>query len=131
MRRRLITALALIVLAAPMGVSANEGGGKKAKQSYLPLRTVAASIVRTNGRRGVLTVEVGIDATDAALRDKAELYQPMLRSAYVSALQPYALGLGQRKAPNADYISLTLQRETDKVLGQKGAKLLLGTILVN
>ena len=33
--------------------------------------------------------------------------------------------------PDADYISRELQRITDVMLGKKGAKLLLGTILVN
>ena len=33
--------------------------------------------------------------------------------------------------PNADYLAQMLQKETDRVVGQKGAKLLLGTILIN
>ena len=132
MHRRLFFALlAASALLAPLPGRAEEGGGQKTKQPYLPLPAVAVSVFRQGGRRGVLTVEVGVDVRDSRLRNRIELYQPLLNSAYVSALQPYALGLGPGEPPNADYISLTLQRETDRVLGRSGAKLLLGSILIN
>ncbi len=92
---------------------------------------MTVSIVRPDGRRGVLTVEVGIDVPNPGLRDRADLYLPLLNSAYVSALQPYALGLSPGQPPNADYISMVLQRATDQTLGRRGAKLLLGSILLN
>ena len=87
--------------------------------------------MRASGRRGVLTVEIGLDVPDAKLRDGLELYLPLLYSAYVSALQPYALGLAPGQPANADFISITLQRETDRVLKRRGAKVLLGSILLN
>ena len=129
MRRSVLTVLIVLALAAPLGAHAE--GGKKTKPTYLPLETLAASVRNVAGRRGVLTVEVGLDAPDPKLRDQLELYQPLLRSAYVSALQPYALSLNPGSLPSADYIALTLQRETDRVLGVRGAKLLLGSILIN
>jgi hypothetical protein len=131
MRRSLICAVLAITALGVAPVRAEEGGGKKSKQSYVQLQTVAVSTTRPGGLRGVLTVELGLDVPDAALRDKVDLYVPLLRSAYVSALQPYGLGLPPGNPPNADYISITLQRETDRVLGRHGAKLLLGSILVN
>lgn len=132
MRRLLTCACFAVLLAAPLASHAGEGeGGPKKKPAYLALSTVAASVQRAGGRRGVLTVEVGLDTPEPALRDKVELFQPYLRSAYLSVLQPYALGLPPGGVPSADYISLTLQRETDKVLGRKGARVLLGTILIN
>ena len=124
-----VFALSLGTLSPPVGAHAE--GGKKAKPAYLPLETLAASVRRPNGRRGVLTVEVGLNAPDPQLRDKLELYQPILRSAYVGALQPYALSLTPGAPPSADYIAMTLQRETDRILGARGAKLLLGSILIN
>ena len=129
MRRSVLIVVAVLTLASPLGAHAE--GGKKAKPTYLPLETLAASVRNSAGRRGVLTVELGLDAPDPKLRDRLELYQPLLRSAYVSALQPYAIGLNPGSPPNADYIALTLQRETDRVLGVRGAKLLLGSILIN
>lgn len=130
-RRLLLVALAASAMLAPALGHAQEGGGKRAKQPYLAMHSVAISSVRPDGRRGVLTVEVGVDVKDPGLRDRVELYLPLLNSAYVSALQPYALGLSAGQPPNADYISITLQRETDRVLGRRGAKLLLGSILLH
>lgn len=126
---RFALALAMgLALCAP--AAAHAGEAKKAKSPYVQLDTLAAGSVRLNGHRGVLTVEVGVYADNAALRDKVDLYIPVLRSAYVSALQPYALSIPPGSPPSADYIGMTLQRETDKVLG-RGAKVLLGSILLN
>lgn len=133
MRRRvfLTAILASAAASAAWAQEGGEGGGKKGKPSYLQLKTVAVSIVRANGRRGVLTVEVGLDVPDPRFRDQLDLYLPLLYSAYVSALQPYGLGLAPGQPPSADFISITLQRETDRVLRRRGAKVLLGSILVN
>ncbi len=130
-RRLLLAALAATALTAPALGHAQEGGGPKQKPSYLSLKPVTVTMVRPDGRRGVLTVDVGIDIPDPRLRDDADLYMPLLNSAYVSALQPYALGLAPGQLPNADYIAMVLQRATDQVLKRRGAKLLLGSILTN
>ena len=86
---------------------------------------------RPDGRRGVLTVEAGIDVPDERLRDRASISQPRLRAAYVQFLEIYAGGLPPGAPPNADYVAQQLQLQTNKVLGQPGAKLLIGTILIN
>jgi len=78
-----------------------------------------------------MTVEVGVDIPDANLRSRVNLSEPRLRAAYVQMLQLYASGLSPGAAPDADYISRTLQQQTDTVLGMRGAKLLLGAILMN
>jgi hypothetical protein len=135
-RRMLLAALAALAFAPGAMAWAEEGGeggegAPRRKQPYLQLPTVAVSIVRATGRRGVLTVEVGLDVPDPKMRDSLGLYLPRLSSAYVGALQPYALGLSPGQPPNADYISTVLQRETDRVLGRRGARLLLGSILLN
>jgi hypothetical protein len=127
--RRLLTCAVLI--AALAGPHAAAGAEKKAKEPYVQLQTLAVSTLRDDGRRGVLTVEVGLDAPDAGLRDRIDLYTPLLRSAYISALQPYGLGLAPGALPSADFIEITLQRETDRVLGRRGARVLLGSILIN
>jgi hypothetical protein len=120
---------AAVLLAAAGAAHADDKG--KTKQSYVQLQTLAVSTMRASGRHGVLTVEVGVDAPEPALRDRVDLYTPLLRSAFISVLQPYGLGLSPGAPPSADYISMSLQRETDRVLGRRGAKLLLGSILVN
>jgi hypothetical protein len=126
--RLVLRAILACVLAAPT-VAAAADGGKMAKAPYVELERVAVSVLRPNGRRGVLTVQLGLEAPQADLRERLELYLPRLHSAYVAALQPYAYGLAPGGLPNADYISYALQRETDRVLGQRGAKVVLGTIL--
>jgi hypothetical protein len=130
MRHSLISALIFLALATPLAAHAAGKDDKKDKTLYIQLQTISASMQRSGGRRGILTVEVGIDAPDMALRDRIELLQPVLTDAFVSALQPYALGVPPQSPPSADYISMSLQHETDRVLGRRGAKLLLGSILI-
>ena len=78
----------------------------------------------------MLTVEVGLDVPDTGLRARATASLPRLRAAYVEFLMGYASHLAPATVPNADYLETELQRCTDQALGQGGARLLLGTILV-
>jgi hypothetical protein len=127
MRRLLLTAL-IVTLATP--AFASEGSGKP-KTSFVEVRPLTATMMRTNGQRGALTVELGLDVPDPALQLRATQSIPLLRDAYVRIVQAYALGLTPGSTPSADYLALTLQRETDRVLKRKGAKVLLGAVLVN
>jgi hypothetical protein len=104
-----------------------KGGGL----SFIQLDTLSAVVTRTNGRRGVMTVECGVDVADAGLHARAAQSTPLLRAAFSELVRTYASGLPPGAPPNADYLSMALQRQTDAVLGRPGAKLLLGTILVN
>ena len=122
--------LSVLTLLAPAALAAEEkkkGGGL----SYVQMPALTATVFRADGRRGVMTVEVGVDIANNGLRNRAQISLPRLRAAYVQMLQAYASGLGAGQAPSADYISTALQKETDRVLGEPGGKLLLGTILVN
>lgn len=130
MRDLALILAAAILLANPSGASAG-GGGKKGEPSYIALRPLTLTIVRPTGKRGALTVEVGIDVADAAARERAAASGPLLRDAYITALQPYAMRLAPSAPPNVEYIAACLQRETDRVLGRKGAQVLLGAVLVN
>ena len=129
--RRLAFALPLI-LAASMAIAAptvdkKKGGG----ETFIQLPSLTATIFRADGRRGVLTVDVGLDIPDAALRQRATASIPLLRDAYTRQLLIYAPGIAPGAPPNPDLISVQLQRATDQTLGKPGAKLLLGTILEN
>lgn len=88
-------------------------------------------IVRPTGRRGALTVDVGIDVPPHALRARAAASAPLLRDAYIAALQPYAMRLGPGAPPDTELIAAALQRETDRVLKAKGARVLLGAVVIN
>jgi hypothetical protein len=95
------------------------------------MNTLTGATNKPGGRRGVLTVDCGIDVPDSALRLRAEQSLPRLRAAYVQTVTIYAAGLPSGAAPNADFLARTLQVQTDSVLGRPGARLLLGAIVVN
>lgn len=131
-RRLFLTLIGLGAAAPPMARAS--GGGEKKKaggDTYLPMQTLLGSTFRADGRRGVLSVDCGLDVPDAALRDRAEASIPRLRAAFFQIVQAYAAGLPTGALPNADYIGATLQRQTDAILGRSGARVLLGAIVVN
>ncbi len=134
MNRRALFAAAVLAPALAAG-SASAAGAKEKKKgggpSYAQIPTLTATLVRADGRRGVLTLEAGVDAPDPALRARVDGLQPRLRDAYNSALGRFAATLRPGFAPDADRLSASLQAETDRVLGKKGARLLLGTIIVS
>ena len=131
LRRHLIAALCVSLATPALASAPKEEKKKGGGASFIQIPTMTATIVRRDGRRGVLTVETGVDVPDNGLRARAEASQPRLRAAYTQVLQVYAAGMSPGSVPNADYLSRELQRQTDLVLGKKGAKLLLGTILMN
>ena len=131
MQRRL--ALAALVAFLPVIATAGDmaqhkrGGG----DSYIQLGVIEATTIRADGRRGVMTMEAGVDVPDPSLRARANASTPLLRAAYGDVVRNYAAGLPAGAVPNADYLSLELQRQTDRVIGRPGVRFLLGTILVN
>ena len=114
-------------IAGAAGTEKKKGGGL----SFIQFEALTATVIRGDGRRGVMTVDIGVDVPDSGLHQRAAISMPRLRAAYVQMVQSYASGLGPGMPPNADYMALVLQRQTDAVLGQPGAKLLLGAIMVN
>ena len=102
MNRRALFALvpaagaALAAAASPASASSSsEGEGKSAApaNSYIRFPVVTATVMRPDGRRGVMTVETGIDVKDEALRLKATQDTPRLRAAYNDVVQTFANGL--------------------------------------
>lgn len=136
MQRRRLLALtatfAAMAAASPAAWASEEASKKKSGgASYLPFATLTGATNKAGGRRGVLTVECGLDIQDAALRQRADQSLPRLRAAYLQIVLAYAAGMPAGSAPNVDFIGASLQRQTDAILGRPGAKLLLGTVLVN
>ena len=127
-RRAALLALVALAVAHPaMAEEKKKAGGA----SYIQINTLTGATNKGGGRRGVLTVECGLDIPDAALRHRADLMLPRLRAAYVQMIQTYAAGLSPGAPPSAEFIGLALQRQTDVILGRPGARMLLGAILVN
>ena len=133
MRRRDLLPLIFLALVPATAHAASEGEAKKKTggASYIALDTLTGATTKANGRRGVMTVECGLDIPDAALRERAESILPRLRAAYLQTVMIYAAGLPPSAAPNADFLAMSLQRETDAELGRPGARVLLGAILKN
>jgi hypothetical protein len=132
MDRRRLLALAAAALATPLAAArAEEKKKKSGGESYIPIDTLTGTTIKANGRRGVLTVECGLDVPDAKLRDYANLSMPRLRAAYVQVVLTYAAGLATGAAPNPDFIGRDLQHQTDIILGRPGARLLLGAVMAN
>ncbi|MFO1013986.1 MAG: Tat pathway signal protein [Caulobacteraceae bacterium] len=132
-RRDLLSAAGLMGLtalaAAPAEASEErkKGGGA----SFVLIQNIQATIMRPNGRRGVITMENGIDVPDEAFRAIAAASIPRLRAAYSQTLQTFGASLAPAGVPNADYLVREMQRQTDAVLGRTGARFLVGTIMVN
>jgi len=106
------------------------GGGGAPQNPYIRFPVVTATIVRTDGRRGVMTVETGVDVQDGGLRARAAQSQPRLQAAYNAVVQRTAQSLLPGAPPDVDRLSRELQAATDATLGRAGAKLLIGTVMV-
>jgi hypothetical protein len=82
--------------------------------------------------RGIMHIEAGLDIPDNRLRRRAERLMPRLRDRYVSALAMYAgTNYSYGEVPDAERISQMLQQATDEALGQDGAEVLLGMIIIH
>ena len=131
MERRALLGLALVATAAAStpARASSSGGAAPSADTYFRLPVVTGSIPRPGGRRGVLSVEVGVDVPDASLRTRAQQSAPRLRAAYNTAVQRFATGLRPGAAPNIDQLAADLQAATNATLGRAGARVLLGTVM--
>ena len=106
------------------------GGGGAPQASYMRLPTITANVMRSGGRRGVMTVETGLDTPDAALRTRVAQSAPRLRAAYAAVVQQAANALLPGAPPDVERLVAQLQAATDRTLGRAGARLLIGTVMV-
>lgn len=133
MNRRvlLLSVLSLSAIAAPPalagGAPKKKGGGPGFTQ--FPMMSVFTQ--RAGYRHGTLSVDMGLYSDDGKMVDRIKLYMPRLKDAYVRKLQTYGANLNAASLVDADYLTGQLQAATDQVLGQKGAKVLMGSILLN
>lgn len=128
MKRRALLAAPLLLAASP--ALASGGGGGSSTGGYVRYPTITATTIRSDGRRGVMTVETGVDAPDAALKLRAEQSQPRMRAVFNILVQREANTLLPGAVPNIERLALQLQSATNIILGQRGAKLLLGTVMI-
>jgi hypothetical protein len=131
MRRRDLLSVIFLAGSVPQWARAAPEKKKTGGPNYVPLNTLTGTTIKANGRRGVLTVDCGLEVPDPKLREYAELSLPRLRAAYIQVVETYAAGLPSGAEPNADFIAQALQRQTDLVLKRPGARLLVGAIVAN
>ena len=132
MRRRVLLAWIGLAAALPRAaIAAEEMKMKSGGESYLPVDSITGATNRGGGRRGVLTVDCGLDIPDPKLREQADKLMPRLHAAYLQTVLTYAAGLTPGTPPNPLLIAQSLQRQTDLVLGRPGARLLLGAVVSN
>ena len=133
MNRRKLFALPVLTLAglaAPVLARAEtkkKGGG----EGYTQFPTINVFTDAGRLRHGSLSVDVGLYSDNPKLVAQIKLYTPRLQDAYVTVLQAYAGDLSRTSLVDTDYIATQLQTATDRVLGVKGARVLLGSILLN
>ena len=131
----LIALLALPTLLVSPALASGGGHGGENKNSgstpYVRMRALNVNILRSSGARTVVTLEVGLFVKDPNLLKRTDASIPRLQAAFGQVIQGYMVGLPVETIPNADYVAQLLQKETDRVVGQRGAKLLLGTIIIN
>ena len=126
----LAPALVGLATAAATPAAASSGGGGGAQASYLGLPTVTGNVRRPGGALGVMTVEVGVDTPDAALRTRVAQSAPRLRAAYARVVQQHAAALLPGAPPDIERLVTALQTATNTVMGRAGARLLIGTVMV-
>lgn len=129
MKRRALL-VAPLALAATPALAAGGGGGGAATGGYVRYPTITATTIRPDGRRGVMSVETGIDAPDAALKLRVEQSQPRMRAVFNILVQREANSLLPGGVPNVERLAAQLQAATNIVLGRRGAHLLLGTVMI-
>ncbi|WP_428151048.1 Tat pathway signal protein [Brevundimonas sp.] len=127
MKRRALLFAPLALAATPALAS---GGGGGSSGGYVRYPTITATTIRADGRRGVMTVETGVDAPDAALKLRAEQSQPRMRAVFNILVQREANTLLPGGVPNVERLAAQLQSATNIILGQRGARLLIGTVMI-
>lgn len=125
-------ALAAQALSSTPAQAAGGGksGGGAPTNSYIRLPVLTATIMRPDGRRGVLAVEAGIDVQDEALRARAVQEMPRLRAAHNEVLQRAAAGVPPGGPPDVERLHRELQRATARTFGRGGAVFLIGSVTV-
>lgn len=130
MDRRALIGIALAAASAGSVAAARSSDSAAPANSYINLDSLNGSVIRRGGRRGVLAVDVGVDVPDAALRATAAASGPRLRAEMSRVVQRFAAALRPGEPPDVDRLSRELQFAVNQALGGRGARVLLGTVMI-
>jgi flagellar basal body-associated protein FliL len=137
-------ALAATVSAAGSGSRAPDAPGNSGTQaqkpathrvsqseSYLGVEPLYTTIFDGNHPLGLLMVGIGLDVPDAALRDRVDRDMPQLRDGYVRVLMAFTTtDVRSWRQPDVAAIADRLQGATDRILGKRGARVLLSQVAI-
>jgi hypothetical protein len=99
--------------------------------SYLCMEPVRAS-VRLGGQPVMLDVNFSLDAVSRSDRRTVNQRMLYLRAAYTETLLLYAGRIYRPgQVPDADLISTWLQEDTDRLIGEGKARILIDTVLIH
>jgi hypothetical protein len=131
----LALALSLVPARADDGDSGGSGKAPKHKltqaDSYLMIDPIYSAVMDGDRPVGMLMIGVGIDIPDAKLRGEALHAMPVLRDAFVRSLMGFSTTFVRPdRQPDVTAIADRLQHATDRVLGRKGARLLLAQVAI-
>ncbi len=132
----LLLSLAVLAVPARADDSGDDTGGGKAPKhkltqsdSYLMVDPMYLPIFDGDRPVGMLMIGVGIDIPDAKLRGEAQHAMPILRDGFVRNLMNFSTtSVRSWRQPDVIEIGDRLQGVTDRVLGRKGARLLLAQV---
>jgi flagellar basal body-associated protein FliL len=129
----LVSGVLAVLSAAPAAMAKSEAKeeGVESSSSLIEIEPLTINVFRSNYSRGKVEVIINLDVPNPALRDRVVESIPRLRAAYVQTLTGHMYDLPPRTPPNIDALAAALQRSTDKVIGRPGAKVLLGSVVVN
>lgn len=145
MRPTLMAACALMAaaLAAPAhgapGAEPDEPAGDTGSRalsdadSYVRLSSIQSSIRdRSRRMRGTLQVTLALDAPRGRTRSLIEDRRMWLRDAYNETLLLYTSRLYRwGEVPDADLVGQLLQDDTDRLLGEGAATVVLDTVIIH
>lgn len=130
MKRRALLAAPLTLAAGPALAGGSGGGSSSSSGGFVRYPTITATTLRPDGRRGVMSVETGVDTPTAEMKLRAEQSQPRMRAVFNILVQREANTLLPGGVPNIERLSAQLQAATNIIMGQRGSKLLLGTVMI-
>lgn len=129
-RRALLVFMLLASVAPKSALASPKGGEGKSGGGEMPMPLATATVLRTHGRRGIMSVESTLVFTDGALLEHAKLSRPRLNAAFNEAVRGEAAHLLAGALPDVESLTRALQRAADRVLGRTGARVMLGTVMV-
>jgi hypothetical protein len=100
--------------------------------SYVRLPAVQTAVQSDRRMRGMLQVSLALDAPQGRTRRLIEEREMWLRDAYAETLLLYGSRIYRwGDVPDADMIGQLLQEDTDRLLGEGRAQVVLDTVMIH